>query len=301
MTLTASQPPNARISDRPRQKAKPLPFRADALPSRVLKGKDVTDEYDAQDLHRQIAEVKALYMRERDLRRRLQDMLVRSSNAIVDDNLSSFMPIKTDAVAGAKGTVVVFGSLVSGDSLETLDFGRATSNMNMHRIHVVDFHQSWFQKGLIGLSDDVASTVEVLQEVLDAFPRPYSFVGSSSGGYGALLFGQLLNADKIITFSAQTKLTPHIKHSYGNIRMDGLPLDVSGPYADLHRVLKKSPLSGRAFMHYGNRNPLDKRQNIRMQNLDNVEVIAHPIAQHNCARRLSQMGQLDALLAGENV
>ena len=69
----------------------------------------------------------------------------------------------------------------------------------------LDIYSKWYHKGIVGLSDNIDGTVKYLEEQIKGFTNVI-FIGSSAGGYAAILFGSLLNIDTVIAFKPQTVL-----------------------------------------------------------------------------------------------
>lgn len=95
----------------------------------------------------------------------------------------------------------------------------------------LDDKKCWYHQGIAGLSTNIPETVAYLASVI----RPYTdvtFLGSSAGGYAALLFGSLLNVTRVIAFKPQTNL--HYLRPMG--------VDMDTPYADLRPYLNTTTL-----------------------------------------------------------
>jgi hypothetical protein len=98
------------------------------------------------------------------------------------------------------------------------------------RLFYIDKHKDWYQKGIEGISRNVDETVSHIKTKINGYKRVIC-IGSSAGGYAAILFGSLLNVDIVITFNAQTFLkrpryttnlrtvinTKTVYHLYGDI------------------------------------------------------------------------------------
>ena len=69
----------------------------------------------------------------------------------------------------------------------------------------LDDHNKWYHCGIEGISTDIHTTTEYLKEKIKKFDKVI-FIGSSAGGYAAILFGSLLNVDKVIAFRPQTTI-----------------------------------------------------------------------------------------------
>ncbi len=69
----------------------------------------------------------------------------------------------------------------------------------------VDIHQVWYHKGIDGISSNIEETVAYLGSRIEKY-KNVIFLGISAGGYAAILFGSLLNIQKVIAIVPQTYL-----------------------------------------------------------------------------------------------
>lgn len=68
-------------------------------------------------------------------------------------------------------------------------------------ILVRDVYKQWYVKGISSAQDRVETVKELLSQLVEGYR--IITVGSSSGGYAAVLFGLKLGAERIFTFSGQ--------------------------------------------------------------------------------------------------
>ena len=67
----------------------------------------------------------------------------------------------------------------------------------------MDKNRNSYHNGIVGISNNIDETLPHLQAQI----APYSnviFLGVSSGGYAAILFGSLLNVKSVLAFIPQT-------------------------------------------------------------------------------------------------
>ena len=76
---------------------------------------------------------------------------------------------------------------------------------NYDKLFLQDNTSRWYLYGIDGISNNVNQTKIYLQNILKKYNN-ITFIGASSGGYAALLFGSLLNVDKVVSFIPQTNL-----------------------------------------------------------------------------------------------
>jgi len=80
---------------------------------------------------------------------------------------------------------------------------------DISKIFIIDnFHNS-YHSGIEGLTTSIDETVLYLKELIKPYKYVY-FLGTSAGGYGAILFGSLLNVTSVLAFIPQTKINHEI-------------------------------------------------------------------------------------------
>ncbi len=211
-----------------------------------------------------------------------------------NSQFSSIAPIEVSR--GKTGAaILVFPSLVQSLGLPTPEFYRMSARHGQTVYFVKDHAQCWYQRGLLGLSHDIPSTVEAFKEILaESLPNLRSF-GASAGGFAAILFGIMLKARKIVAFSPQTLLTA--KNIARFKSQDTRSHDVlQGAYLDLVPIIEQNQ-DCEIHIHYGDGHTEDAQAAERLRGLPNVTLHAHEFTGHNVAGWLKQNNKLDAALA----
>lgn len=231
-----------------------------------------------------------VYRTEWALRLRFQEMLIARDRDAFDRRIADdpvYMPVRRFPRDGGRGTIAIFASQASGASLEKLEFFRVIEQAPCNVVYVNDFRSSWYQRGLVGFSTTIAETADCLARILAPFPRPWTFIGSSSGGYAALLFGALLRAEFVTAFSPQTLLTRHVLNLYGGHRTNAAELRAAPPWNDLLSLFASHGRPGRIALHFGEANEIDRRQARRLRGLTECTLSGYPATNHVIARWLS--------------
>ena len=86
----------------------------------------------------------------------------------------------------------------------------------------VDVYGCSYHRGFEGLSNNLDESVEYLREQIRQYQendKEVVFIGNSSGGYAAILFGSLLKVSKVIAFKPQTFHSTGDKEGYRNLRL----------------------------------------------------------------------------------
>jgi hypothetical protein len=85
------------------------------------------------------------------------------------------------------------------------------------RYFYLDIHRSCYHKGIQDKSTNIPETVEYLKHKVKKY-KQVIFIGLSSGGYAALLYGSLVGVSHVIAFFPQTILrSPNINEQYRDI------------------------------------------------------------------------------------
>ena len=202
---------------------------------------------------------------------------------------------------GPLPVLVAFGGLSNGTDAPPYEFVRQTGELGVHRVFVRDLGQCWYQQGFPGTADGVDAAVTELVRVLDALgPSRRVFVGNSSGGFAAVLFGVLGGADEVVAFGPLASLTRRSRMANRDRRWSAQVRVArrsasDRSHADLGRLLRSHPRHGRITVHYGDRDPRDARSARRLGRLPDVGVASHP-GGHLFIRKLRDAGRLQPIL-----
>lgn len=100
------------------------------------------------------------------------------------------------------GKLKQFGRILPFEFLNFLDAHYPDTS----KLFIIDKTQNSYHSGLEGITTTIDDTVEFLREKIKPYKYVY-FLGVSSGGYAAILFGSLLKVTAVIAFIPQTLLT----------------------------------------------------------------------------------------------
>ncbi len=78
-------------------------------------------------------------------------------------------------------------------------------------IFIRDIHKQWYLSGINDTLDNPKKLLDFLRKETEGY-RTIT-IGSSAGGYGALLFGSMLECERIYAFNAQLNLTVTMQNS----------------------------------------------------------------------------------------
>lgn len=180
---------------------------------------------------------------------------------------------------GSDALVVYF----SAASDTRLDGIRLLKKYKVNKLFVRDPGRTWYNGQIPQLSSDADHLADVLNKVVSTFDRgKVTFMGSSMGGYGALLFGSLLQVGKIRVAGPQVILDPMVPRSP----------KMAVKYANLTQVISQSKADVQIWFGCGEL--LDAYQVMRCSVLRGCTVHAVPKALHNVLAHFKAEGLLSA-------
>jgi predicted esterase YcpF (UPF0227 family) len=126
-------------------------------------------------------------------------------------------------INGNKNVIICFGgmALLFGGILpfEFLTYLSSIYKHNCDLIFFIDSHQCWYHKGIKDITNDIDETTEYLNNIIkNSNYEKVIFMGTSAGGYAAILFGSLCHVNHVITFIPQTILKNPINPKYKNLK-----------------------------------------------------------------------------------
>ncbi len=169
-----------------------------------------------------------------------------------------------------------------------LDF---MANFPGKKLFVRDIQDAWYNKGLPGITRNVEQTSIYLKNIIDQQDiEKIVFLGASSGGYAALLFGYLLDVDEIHAFGAQTK----IPNSPEEI---ALLTDLESSYFDLATVYQKKSVSSNCHLYFDNQFPPDREHAHHLKQITNLELHGYEAeVGHKISLWLKHQGLLSSII-----
>lgn len=134
----------------------------------------------------------------------------------------------------SENLIVCFGGmrLKMGGILpfEFLNYLSKTYKKNVDLYFFIDKHQSWYHKGIDGITTNIDETVLYLNSIINKKNyKKIIFMGVSAGGYASILFGSLCNVNSVIAFIPRTRLVFKNVERTNNI--------VNKKYKDLKTVI----------------------------------------------------------------
>ena len=174
------------------------------------------------------------------------------------------------------------------------------------KLYIRDLDRCYYMNGI----KNSAPTISDLSNLILRYVRAKQYktvttLGVSSGGFGALLYGNLIKADHMIAFNPQTVLD---EKQDTIIKDDVFAAGISEMLRDANRgdhfyqkcldIRNFIPFEGKAVIHYSNysHSGIDKRYAEYLQH-ENCDIVAYESSTHLLALELKQKNLLMAVIA----
>ena len=215
------------------------------------------------------------------------------------------VPVLIDFSSRSRQLLVVFAGKWTADGLPRFTMTRAFRALNVKRMFIRDVTNSWYLSDIPGVDRGLFSLAEIIErERRRRKIRRTVCVGCSMGGFGALLFGQLIGADQVLAFSPQS----FIDRRNRLLHMDRRSWDLKERlhrsrdagfrrrFFDLKPMMEAAAAESRHMpevdLHIAAGHRLDRIHAERLQSLPNVRIHEHPSGDHAFIRQLHASGEL---------
>jgi len=176
-----------------------------------------------------------------------------------------------------------------------------------NRIFVRDVFDVWYHKGLVGETGNIEETTDLLREMITRRGfRKVTFVGTSAGGFAAILFGALLGIDVVHAFSPRTFLGIRLRLRHRDFRshrslMRLYSLPKPNRVLDLKPILVESDGRTRYFLHFCLESRLDRIHAFHLEQNDRINLFPYPCGGHLVAKHLREQEALSQILEIEEL
>lgn len=191
--------------------------------------------------------------------------------------------------------IISFAGL--GDKFE---FKKILSGYPVNVIYVRDLLHQWYLNRLIGIGNGVVENKDFLEEKIRKMrPSRVITLGTSAGGFGAILYGTLMEVDRIVVFSPQTFRNKWLCFWKWDYRWLDRVVDIyraseeNRKFLDLKTLAKH--FNGTLVLYYDRTNRLD---NLHGERLKGKKIIhsTYDFGGHNLVQILKQRGLLFDLI-----
>ncbi|NRR92003.1 hypothetical protein HSX10_10540 [Winogradskyella undariae] len=202
-------------------------------------------------------------------------------------------------IGHSKILLVSFGGIKQGMGIPIYEFYNVFKDIGCDKVYIKDVNQAWYHKGVNREIDDIKKLKELLQKIIikGAYEKVI-FIGNSMGGYGAILFGALLNVDSVIAFSPQTFIGKINRFWYRDHRwkkeLSKVYLDnfSQKKYYNLKKSLKREIFNPKIEIFYSLNDKLDSLHAERLKNQFNIKLVPYLKGNHNLIKVLRDDGEL---------
>ncbi len=181
-------------------------------------------------------------------------------------------------------------------AMPPFEFFRLTHRLAVNKVYLRDLDQCWYHAGLRGVTRDITGTLAFLTSLVSECRTDTAVVvGSSMGGYAALLFGSLMQASAIHAFS------PHVFLGDGRSirnkeRLRALHENFSDEYWDLNGVLEPPQRPGGRHIYFDSTNGKDRRQVKHLEDHPHLRLHRFRGGGHNLVKYLKASGELEKVV-----
>ncbi len=211
--------------------------------------------------------------------------------------------ILTEKGSDPSHLIIAFGGIAQQLYLPPFEFFRATNSLSYSRILVRDFNQGWYH---LGVDEDLATfdaVLKRLREIIEELsPETICTMGTSAGGYAALVFGHYLKADCVHALAPQTFINAENRGKVGERRWEPQIKNLyrnqpkTSWFYDLRNLLKNYNGKTVYTLHISDIHTLDKAYAEYIQDLPEIKINKYPCRTHNVGRHLKNNGLLANLL-----
>lgn len=195
-------------------------------------------------------------------------------------NESEIMLITFGAMGFNQKGIIPFGLL------------KSTLRLPVKKLYIRDINRAWYHQGLPGIGRNIEEIVVFLKNKINQQKVQWIIMmGGSMGGYAALLFGFLVEADLVHSFNPLTFIDPILRLLRGDyfrlnwkflklkliIRNFKKSLIFSKKYTDLKKLFRSRSVKTKFHIHYSSKSRMDRYHALRMNIFPNV--ILHPYSQ----------------------
>ena len=205
---------------------------------------------------------------------------------------------------GRANLLVSFGGGKGGLGVPVFEFYKTIAHLDCDKIFVRDFRQEYYQKGVDNNIDDIEKLVAYFREKVEQgnYQRIIC-IGNSMGGYASILFGTLMNADRVLSFAPQTFIDWATKLRYFDFRAPGGHLRINldknkkKKYFDLRKHLNRiGDYKTQISVFYDPNYKIDKIHIERLGECRNVKLVAYDEGGHDVVKVIKKRGHLIPLI-----
>jgi hypothetical protein len=203
----------------------------------------------------------------------------------------------------ASTLAIAFCGMTHKLGVQPFEFFQVSNLLGYSRILCRDNSQIWYHMGFDEGTPDLPSSAALLRRHIERLsPRKVMSIGTSAGGYAAMVFGHLLGVNEVHAFGPQTflglrrLLYPRRFRSFHRLlRLYRCPTATRELF-DLKTVLGTHNGATKYFIYYCEGQRWDRYNAERLGGLPGVQLCPYPCYRHGVTRYLVKQGLLMDLL-----
>jgi len=184
---------------------------------------------------------------------------------------------------------------------------KSTSEFSVKKLYVRDPRFAWYHQGLPETGESIRDVALFLQKkIKEQDAQRVVMTGGSMGGYAALLFGWLVEAEQVQAFNPVTFISPVKRFLNGDFFSLGWKLlkwrllmrsvykspKFSKQFADLKELFGTQSVNTEFHIHFSYNSKIDRRHAMRMGVFPNVILHSYDEKIHSL-KMLKESGQLE--------
>jgi len=219
-------------------------------------------------------------------------------------------PVLVECGADDSVLLIAFTGFVHRLSMRVYEFFELTQTLGYSRILLRDNHRVWYHHGIDKERRDYPGLIRYLRGEIDKLnPKTILCLGTSAGGYAAIVAGHHLKADYVHAFAPHTFLDVSLKSCLGRFRKAyfrwaRLKLLFSKrarrEFFDLAELLKNHNGKTVYYVHYCAGAARDAQRVQRLIGLPGVVALPYPCRSHSVPGYLAKRGFIKEILRPEN-
>ncbi|MEM7740681.1 MAG: hypothetical protein AAF225_07760 [Pseudomonadota bacterium] len=188
---------------------------------------------------------------------------------------------------------------------DAFHFQGLTKNYTVNKLFLRDPEQAWYHRGIHGVSRTIDETAAYVAGTVGELGVERTVaIGVSSGGYGALLLGWLLDFDEVHAIAPQSYVDIDNRIANDDYYMDEQVANIytyeyaQSEYFDLKPLFESDINRRTAFhIHYCDTHRLDTIHAERLEHIPNVTLHRYAEGGHKLTPLLTRNGKLDEIIS----
>lgn len=225
-------------------------------------------------------------------------MINKATNNIFNQELiSPESSVAIEKYSQSDSLLIAFGGVCGGMGMPPFEFFKLTEDLEFNKIFIRDLYQVWYHKGLPGLANDIEDIAKLLKKYIQELScKKVLLVGTSMGGYAAIILGSLIENSVVHAFSPQTFINKSYRFWYRDRRWKSQIKNthVFAPkrYLDLKDFLSSVNSKCQIHIHYSLSSRLDTIHAKRLCDMNRVYLHSYDFGGHLLVKHIRDSGQL---------